>query len=467
VKQFLFMICVCALGSSASLVQPFWGVLMYYAFAVLRPQYMWKWAFPIELRWSLLAALVVMTSMGLNLSKVMKNAHLNMVAGLMAIYGLMLTMSVITAYDTATAQHWGIEYVKVILMVLLATMVIKELWQVRLIAMMIMLMLGYVAWEINSLYLFDGRLDIFHNGYGNLDNNGAGLMLGMGIPFAYAFAVSAPRRWQQGFCWFLAVLMLHAVLMSYSRGAMLATAVGAIWLLVHHRPRLQIPVIAAVLFIAISVLAGQEIRDRFISTTNYSKDYSAQSRLASWSAAWELAWQRPLVGQGIRNSNQFTYSYGADKHGRTIHNQFLQIAADSGIPTAAMYILMLSVAMAFLYRSKLACRHYLWQTTGPPGIQASNQNVYEINQAERIVTACQASMIIFIVGGIFLSLELVELPWILLMLAGLMPSVLHRHIGELATAQESTPSGPHHSPPKHRLLRPLGPLGPVMPTATA
>ena len=461
-KQFLFMIGVCSFGTYASLTQPFWGILMYYAFAVLRPQYMWKWAFPIELRWSLFAALVAIASMGLNLSTVMKNARMNMVTGIMTIYGLMLTISIITAYDTVTAQHWGIEYLKIILMIFLATMVIKELWQVRLVALVIMLMLGYVAWEINSLYIFDNRLDIFHNGYGNLDNNGAGLMLGMGIPFAYAFAVSAPRHWQRGLCWFLAVLMLHAILMSYSRGAMLATAVGGIWLLIHHRPRLQIPVIAAVLFIAISVLAGQEIRDRFISTTNYSTDYSAQSRLASWRAGWELALQRPLIGQGIRNSNQFVYNYGADRQGRTIHNQFLQVAADSGIPAAGMYILMLIVAMVFLYRSKMICRHFLWQAFAPPGIQSPNQNVYEIDQAEKIALACQASMIIFICGGVFLSLELVELPWILLMLAGIMPSILHRHIGELSQAAQE--NAPHHNPPKHRLLRPIRP---ALPTAMA
>ena len=464
-KQFLLMIGVCAIGSTVSLIEPFWGVLMYYTFAVLRPQYLWKWAFPIELRWSLFAALVVMISIGLNLSKVMKNARLNMVAGLMATYGLMLTMSVITAYDTAIAQYWGIEYVKVILMVLLATLVIKELWQIRAIAVMITLMIGYVAWEINSLYIFDGRLDIFHHGYGNLDNNGAGLMLGMGIPFAYTFAVSAPRLWQRGFCWFLAVLMLHAMMMSYSRGAMLATAIGAVWLLIHHRPRLQIPVIAVVLLVAVSVLAGQEIRDRFTSTMNYEKDYSAQSRLASWSAGWELAWQRPLVGQGIRNSNQFVYNYGADRQGRTIHNQFIQIAADSGIPTAAVYILMLVVAMTFLYRSKLMCNHYLWQTAAPPGIRSFNQDAYEIDQIERIALACQTGLIMFMIGGIFLSLELVELPWILLMLAGVTPSVLQRRMGELGQpVQDNTPRAPLRVQPKHR---PLRPLSPVMPTATA
>lgn len=464
-KQFLLMISVCAIGSTAALIEPFWGVLMYYAFAVLRPQYMWRWAFPVELRWSLFAALLVMISIGLNLSKVMKNVRINMVAGLMAAYGLMLVLSVITAYDTVTAQYWGIEYLKVILMVLLATMVIKELWQVRMIALVIMLMLGYVGYEINSLYLFDGRLDIFHNGYGNLDNNGAGLMLGMGIPFAYAFAVSAPRLWQRGFCWFLGVLMLHAMLMSYSRGAMLATTIGAIWLLVHHRPRLQIPVIAVVACIAISLLAGQEIRDRFMSTMNYEKDYSAQSRLASWSAGWELAWQRPLFGQGIRNSNQFVYNYGADRQGRTIHNQFLQVAADSGIPTAVVYIMMLMIALGFLLRSKLMCRRYLWQNIGPPGIQPPNQDVYLIDQMEKIVIACQASLLIFIAGGVFLSLELVELPWILLMLAGILPSVLQRHLNELdQSAQENTPSTAHPGQPKHRLLRPLRP---VLPTAIA
>lgn len=449
-KQFMLMLLVSGLGCTASLTEPFWGLLLYYTFAVLRPQYMWQWALPVELRWSLFAALVTLLGVALNSRKMFEKVQWNPIASLTICYGLFMMLSVVTAYDTVTAQTWGIEYGKIILMALMVVVVTKHLWQVKAMAMMMMLMLGYIAWEMNSLYIFDGRLNIFHYGYGGLDNNGAGLMLAMGMPMAYVFGVTAPRFWQRGFCWFLAVLMLHALLMSYSRGAMIAALVGVVWLLLNHRPRWQAAAITIVLCAAISVLAGKEIRERFLSTRNYQTDYSAQSRLASWKAAWELAWERPLIGQGIRNSNQFTYYYGADQRGRTIHNQFLQVAADSGIPAAGVYITIIGLSLVHLQHSKTRSRRFLEQEAYD--LDISDEQADMIMTTHRIALGCQSSLIIFTVGAVFLSLEIVELPWLIMTLAGLLPNVLNQHLDDIV--QQHTGGIIHRPAP--------GPLRPIL-----
>ncbi len=461
-KQFLLMIMVTLGGSAAALIEPFWGVLMYYTFAVLRPQYMWKWAFPIELRWSLFAAIVVVGSVLLNLSKTFSRARLNVPGALMIAYGMLLILSMLTAHDTATAQHWAIEYAKVILMAFMAMLVIQHLWQVRLIAVMMMLMLGYIAWEMNSLYFFNGRLDIFHNGYGDLDNNGAGLTMAMGMPIAYAFGVSALRSWQRWGSWFLGVLMLHTLLMSYSRGAMLAAVIGAIYLLINHTPRIQSALIALVLSAAVSVLAGQEIRERFLSIQNYETDYSAQLRLASWNAAWELIWQRPLIGQGIRSSSQFIFNYGADQQGRTIHNQFLQIAADSGIPAAMVYFAMLLIALLYLQNCRSMSRRYLLNHLRPRSPDSWNHPYVLIDQINRLSLGFQASLVTFLVGGIFLSLELIEITWLLVTLAGTMPYLLYQRLVQLHQSTGDRPA-PASTRPALGLATPLPRL---VPTAT-
>jgi probable O-glycosylation ligase (exosortase A-associated) len=462
-KQFALMTIMMIVGSIASLIEPFWGLLLYYTLAVLRPQYMWKWALPIEVRWSLLAATVATLTAVLNYDRIFQKARLNPIATLTLGYSALLLLSMLAAYDPAIAQVWGIEYGKIIFMSLLASVIIRNLGQVKALSLMVMLMVGYIAWEINSLYLFNGRLDIFHVGYGDLDNNGAGLLLAMGIPFAYCFAVSSPRAWQRWFCWFLAVLMLHAMIMSYSRGAMLATAIGAVWLLINHRPRIQAAAIAIVLCVVVSVLAGQEIRDRVSSTFNRNRDYSAQSRLASWSAGWELAWQRPLIGQGIRNSGQYIHSYGADRRGRTIHNQFLQVAADSGIPAACVYIVILCMAIYRLQISRTICRRFLdhgllhHQPRGPNG---DDHDL--IHLIERVSLAIQTGLIIFSVGCIFLSLEMIELPWLMITLGGVLPITLERHLaGQTDSPLDHdrapdpvAPARPHHGPHRGH-MRPI------------
>src|SRR4029077_12499409 len=61
-KQFLFLILLALIGTiGAFAINPFWGVAVYYLFAVLRPQYIWDWAlFPYDadkIRWSFYVAI--------------------------------------------------------------------------------------------------------------------------------------------------------------------------------------------------------------------------------------------------------------------------------------------------------------------------------------------------------------------------------------------------------------------------
>ncbi len=49
-KQLLFMICMTCLGHfEVVVVNPFFGIAVYYLFAVLRPQFMWQWSLPREI----------------------------------------------------------------------------------------------------------------------------------------------------------------------------------------------------------------------------------------------------------------------------------------------------------------------------------------------------------------------------------------------------------------------------------
>ena len=449
-KQFLFMVVLLVAGSLGSLYHPFWGVLLYYTFAVLRPQYLWDWTLPQGVRWSLFAAGAVLLGCVLNLSKLMERRRINMVAALMILYAVCLIFSILTAHAPNIAMSWGIEYGKIMLIGLIASIVIRHLWQIKLITAMILITLGYVAWEVNYLYLFDGRLDIFHKGYGGLDNNGAGLMLAMGIPIAYAFAVTAKARWQRMVCWMLALIMLHAVLMSYSRGAMLAVAVVAVWILLNHRPRRHAIVIALVASLAVSVLAGKEIRERFQSMTGYKQDISAQSRLESWSAGWEIAKAHPLTGQGIRNSNLYSRNFGADYEGRTIHSQYVQIAADSGIPAILVYLTLLGTAFVCLRQSRRMCLEYVEQQMERHPDREPDRLT---QQFTGICLGCEGSLLIFAFGGVFLSIEVFELPWLFIVLAGVMRGATEHHLDGLARTEKSA-ARRHHTPSKKRRRRP-------------
>jgi probable O-glycosylation ligase (exosortase A-associated) len=432
-KQLLLLSLMSVLGGFGALYHPFWAVLLYYTLAVLRPQYLWKWALPIDVRWSLLAAAMLVASLFLNAPKVLNRARFTLMSGLMTAYAFCLLMSCLMAYDPEMAQFWGIEYGKILLIAVLAAAVIDELWQVRWLALMIMCVLGYIAFEVNSLYFVNGRLDIFHHGYGGLDNNGAGLMLALGVPLAGAFALSDAKLWQRGAAAFIGALLMHAVLMTYSRGAMLSATVGILWLLIHHKPRHHAVAALLVVSIMVSVMAGKEIRERLLSTMNYTQDASAQSRLDSWSAAAEMIWDSPLLGHGIRNSNQFSRNYGADTFGRTIHNLYLQIGADTGLPAMTLYVAMIITAFVQLRRGRHMCQNFL---SDQPRHQVKDTTIAQMPQVIRGLEGC---VLTFSFGAMFLSMEVFELSWLLLTIAGLVPAVASRHIRELLADQERDP----------------------------
>lgn len=435
-KQFILLILMVLVGSTGSLFNPFWGLMLYYTLSVLRPQDLWDWAMPEPWPWSRMAAGAVIVGVFLNLSDIWYRARLGIIPVLLLCYGILLTFSTLTAHNPALSQHWLFEYAKVLLLAFITFYVIHRFWHLRVLAAMIVACIGYIAWEANYNYFIDGRLDIFHHGFGDLDNNGAGLMLAMGLPFAYAFAVSASRLWLRVLSAGLGLIILHAVLMTYSRGAMLASLLAVLWILWHHRPRLQAALIAGALMVAVAFLAGPEIQERFLSTAQFSRDYSAQSRMSSWSAALEIVKEHPLTGVGIRNSNTYTHNYGADHVGRTIHSQYLQIAADSGVPAAMIYVALIFSSLYLMMRSRAMVLNHI---EGSAGIVPRPDDA-RLLQMEKIILSCQASLILFMFGGAFLSLEVFETPWLIIAMAGAMPRIVRHELELMNPMPQITPA---------------------------
>jgi len=456
-KQLIFLMVISTAGGLGAIYQPFWGVLLYYFLAVLRPQFLWGWALPFEWRWSLFAGLIVIGGVLLNARQTLFAARTNPVMWLAGLYGILYGISCLTAHNPALSQPWVIDAAKVLIMVVIASLVIKHLWQVWLMVAATVGALGYIAWNINSLYFFQGgRLDVFHQGFGGFDNNGAGLFLAMGIPMAIAFIgmrLTKRSRWAFFAAGAVVLMLMHAVMMTYSRGAMLAACVGVAWMLWNHRPRSQAVMGAIAVVLAIAVLSGPEIRERFMSTTDYQEDASAQSRLDSWHAGWKLAWVNPLTGMGVRNSAMFVHNYGADKHGRTIHSVYLQVAADSGIPAAVIYLSILGFSFFSLNRcrrlsAEFGLAHRL-EANAPPRVD-------RIIDTERLCIGIQGAILVFASGAVFLSVEIFELQWLVCLLAGVMPYALQNAIrgarksAASATQEEETsvnqPAYPYPAP---------------------
>lgn len=414
-KQTLLM-CALTLAGTAGvfLVEPFWGVAIYYLFAVLRPQSMWEWSLPADIRWSNYVAVASMLgSIGLALGMLPFGREPGTFAGfkrahkVMFLFAVWVCITYVTAYDRNASWFYIVEYTKLFVMYFVATIVVRSVRQIWILYVLTAASLGYIAYEINFLYLVNGRLDIYHRGYGGVDNNGAGLMLAVGVPLCVYAWQATKKVWRWAFLG-LVPFLLHAIMLSYSRGAMVGIVVGVPLIVMRATRRRQFAAAILALALLVPSMAGEEVRKEFFSTSDYQEDGSASSRFGSWTAAIRMANDHPILGMGLRNSSLFSHQYGADIEGRVIHSQFFQILADCGYPGLFLYLMVLATAWISLRQARKAMK---------------GRTDDEAMLIKSMASGIECGLFVFCVAAAFLSVELFELPYVLLLLSAQLGAI--------------------------------------------
>jgi probable O-glycosylation ligase (exosortase A-associated) len=421
-KQTILMIALTLVGTAGVFtVEPFLGVWVYYLFAVLRPQYMWVWSLPEGVNWSRYVALATLLALvghrlglfsfaKLKAEEIDRPKVFGPVHCWVAAFGVWVVLCYFLSPNHNPHPILGtnavfVEYIKILIMFFAASVLVRRIQQAWLLFLLIGGTIAYIAYEVNYLYFVNHYLGIYNNGYAGLDNNGAGLMLAMGVPVCL-FLWEGIGRWYR---WaFLAVIpvIVHAVLMSYSRGAMLSLLVVCpIWLL-RSRRRVQLGLLYCLVALAVPVMAGKEIRARFSTIEHHEVDESANSRRAAWAAATRMANENPVFGVGLRCANLFSHQYGADMEGRTIHSQYLQIAADCGWVGMALYV---GIYLA------------LWLNLRRTFRLLRGREDEEARRAHAIAAGVEGATAVFCFGSVFLSLEVFELPYLLVLLSAQLP----------------------------------------------
>lgn len=112
---------------------------------------------------------------------------------------------------------------------------------------------------------------------------------------------------------------------------------------------------------------------------------------------------------GIKNSNLFSYAYGADRPGRTIHSLYLQLAADCGFVGLGLYLAMVGS---------------VWLDTRFCRLAMKGRDDLRSRRIYLVATGVETSMVLFCFGAIFLSFENVELPYLLFLVGSQLSAVV-------------------------------------------
>lgn len=173
---------------------------------------------------------------------------------------------------------------------------------------------------------------------------------------------SGARGWigRPWLAWTALVVINTALVGSLTRNAWLGLLVGGGWLLWKRRRRLLLFALPAALVFV--VVAPVPILARALSVTNLS-DESSYDRLCMLEAGARMVAEHPLLGIGPNMVERLYPIYRHSSASRLnvphLHDSYVQLAAERGLPALASFLALLGVALARAwrgYRSDLALR---------------------------------------------------------------------------------------------------------------
>jgi O-antigen ligase len=264
--------------------------------------------------------------------------------------------------------------------------------KIKQVAWVIVLSQGYVAYDMNQSY-FAGYNRLHEDGFGGMDNNCNAIAFVTCTGLAFFLGLETRKWWLKALAFGAAVLMVHGILFSFSRGGMLALVItgGISFWLLPKTPKHYFLFLVAVLIVL--RLAGPEVLARFGTSFagEGARDESADSRIRLWSACWDLMQTNPL-GIGPDQFGFVVANYGFPP-GKMAHSLWFQLGAEGGFIGLGCLLLFYGL-----------CAWRLWPLARE---KVSAPDPWLAVGARMVI----ASLIGFAVAAQFVSLKGLEVPY--------------------------------------------------------
>lgn len=327
-KGLLFTYAMTYGGAAFSLLSPFHGLLIYVAFAIIKPEKIWHWAVPPG-NYSRIVAIAFLGGWILHGLGSWSFGKAKWIVIAFTLFVVWMVLAAANAPNETIAFTAVEEMLKIYLPFIAGLTLITRTEQALQLAWVILISAGYVGFEENLTY--------FKGDFSETDNllaHQSAVAAGIGLVLA-AQSSGIIRRSVAALA---SVLLAHTVLIHMSRGAMIGLcAIGAIaFIVLPKSPKLMLFWLttgSAVLF-----LAGPSVQREFLSSfvDESSRDYSAQSRFDLWAGMWNAASRNPIFGIGPNHWPLVAHFYGFTK-GKEGHGLWPQMLCENGLPGGTAY----------------------------------------------------------------------------------------------------------------------------------
>lgn len=425
-KRLIFILAISLIGIWASFLDAFYGLLLHtwYTFGS-----------PLELSFGKLSgsrlslvvgAVVIIFTIQQHQRIFIRSAMTTL--SIVFVASCFASLAISMKYDLISSIQITELIGKIVLMALVAPVILDSPQKIRVYIIVMTASSALLGAYYGTFGLIHGSREIVGPGKVG-DNNGYAVWLTSTLPFIYLLGCRIPGLSARIFLWLLFLGNLLAIMLTFSRGGMIA-ALSVMFFLLLQNKRIAIFVLIAVLLsFGIGSLfesgedlqgsdslrlrrpsVGQLVQDTWagyqkrIQTLRQAPEEieSAASRLHFWKVAVRMFADHPISGIGL---NQYQeryddYDFLDGKYGRSrsVHNTFLAILAETGLFGSLIFVLVFFSAFVEQSRIKRIVKTF-----------ADSRIKSDILAC---ISALRISFVGFFVGGFFVMCLYQETLWV-------------------------------------------------------
>ncbi len=332
--------------------RPWLGVVAYYVLSIFYPQIIWPWIFS-GIRTSFIVSLVTILVFFKDI--VFQGLNFSQFKSRQSLYIIFLWLSIINSYFNCpygpNENEWYMynsKYIlstfnKIFFFYFISIYLIKTKNHLH---MLLITLLGSVLY----FTYFANMTALTGQFYGRLAGPGTGGVYSDENVFAMTFVVAVPLFFFMGNyyknrilkygLWIAIPFAWHGVFLTGSLGGLISLGVVMVFVAFRSKQKLIIGVLPLIFVITFMWQGGGYLKDKALGTEGgVSRVGTAQTRFDSWSAGFKMIREHPITGVGPGNFLR-VYSDFASTRPFVAHNTFIQFAADTGIVSGIVYLLL-------------------------------------------------------------------------------------------------------------------------------
>jgi len=331
----LFILAVVVLNIPLALLRPFQGLLLYAFLAYSRPDAL-TWGAIANLRLSLLTGIALAIGTFLNRERFCA-ANKRIIA--IILFWLLCFLSLIFS-----GNIWTYEFdyfTKTIIIILLVTGLVNTRQKFYLFCLVIT---GFIALYSARQGFVGFALGAQNQGGHVGENNYYAVWLCTLFPFVWYMARVEHRKWIKYLFYICLPGMFLAVLNTWSRGGYLGIIAVIYYLAFQTKHKIRNIVLITILGMVGFGLLPSGIKEEALSikTVEERSESSALGRVHFWKIALIMTAKNPVLGVGFKNFekkyDEYDDSYGQYGHDRSVHETFLQVLSENGVPAFLIFI---------------------------------------------------------------------------------------------------------------------------------